>query len=248
MFTLKNEPKHKQEIIEQGFTLYQQTLRISLPYSILGALLIFVPQLFFGVNLPLAQPIHLLSLPVNLLVGCWLAAFIFLSALIFRLYCYVYQIKSNFIASVKHALFKIISLILLMVAYSIVIVSGTLLLIIPGIILTFSLMFSFILMLTENQNVLQTLIRSHKIVWPHWWSSFLIMSLPALFGVALYLIIFVSAVGLALFMGLAPSTLFLLVIIANIMLQTFFIPFVFSIALVLLHDLRLRQTLLQPPW
>ncbi len=121
------------------------------------------------------------------------------------------------------------------------VLSGTMLLIIPGIILSVSLMFVFILGIIDAQGILQTLLNSHRLVWGNWWHTALIISIPLMLGTIITLTSFVIAVR---FFSEMPYAVFLF----NAIAQIIFIPLVFSIALVLLNDLRLRRPLLGPQW
>lgn len=249
MFTLKSEPQDKLTIIEQGFNLYKHIFWRAIPYSLLASICIFVPQLFIDIN----PPFYLIKIVQNipLMVGtivCWLLGFIFLSALMFRIYCITSQLPLTFLNSLSHALFKLIPLLLLAILYALMVVSGTLFLIIPGIILAISLMFSFILFLTDNQNVLQTLITSHRLVWGHWWHSLLIVSFPLLLDFAVSFAVLLSLIMVFNHYSTSLHTLYFAVCFFNIMIQALFIPLIFSTTLILLNDLRARQESPLPRW
>lgn len=249
MFTLKSEPQDKLSILKQGFHFYQHTFWMALPYSLLATICIFVPQLFIDIQ----APITLMTLAHNtaFIVStsiCWFIGFVLISALIFRLYCVTDQLPLTFWSSITHAIFKLVPLLLLGSLYILMVISGTLFLIIPGIILAVSLQFSFILFITDNQNVLQTLLTSHRLVWGHWWHTLFVMSFPLLLNLAVSL-----GVLLALILLFTPYhtkllTLYQTVCVANIVIQALFIPLIFCIALTLLNDLRCRQAAPLPRW
>ncbi len=249
MFTLKSEPQDKLSIIQQGFHLYKHIFWLALPYSLLASIFIFIPQLFIDVT----PPFHLIQLGQNIpfiasSLICWLLGFIFLSALMFRIYCITSMLPLSFINSISHALFKLIPLLLLGILYALMVVSGTLFLVIPGIILTISLMFSFILFLTDNQNVLQTLLTSHRLVWGHWWHTLFVISFPLLLDFAVSFAVLLCLIGAFNYYSISLKTLYLAVCFCNIVIQALFIPLIFSTALILLNDLRARQSSPLPRW
>ncbi|MGE3319735.1 MAG: hypothetical protein AB7I18_10630 [Candidatus Berkiella sp.] len=241
MFTLKSEPQDKLSILEQGFRLYRQTFWLALPYSLLGAFFIFSPVLLIPLK-PAFSPL------ITSMLFFGLLGFVLLSALLFRLHCFIDDLPLTFLGSLAHAMTKLIPLLLLGVLYALMVISGTLFLIIPGIILAVSLMFSFILFLTGNQNVLQTLINSHRLVWGHWWHTLFVTSFPLLLDLAVSIAIFLGLLAAFIHHYFSFAVLYLAVCLLNILIQALFLPLVFCIALVLLNDLRIRQGGPLPRW
>lgn len=242
MFKLQSEPIDKQTILENSFELYKQTLSLSLPYSAAIACLTSFPLLL--VLSPLWPRMGLIVIASL----CGFIAFILSSALLFHLYSYCSGVPSNILSALKHALIKFPSLLLLAAVYAIIVLSGTMLLIIPGIILAFSLMFSFTLVLTDNTPMLQTLIKSHRLVWGNWWHSFFIISLPLLLNIVLSFACFITVAEVSTNMKLSIMTTGIILALLNTILQTLFIPLILTVILVLLHDLRQRKALSIPPW
>lgn len=242
MFKFNSEPMDKQTILENSFELYKQTFSLSLPYSVAIACLTSLPLLL--VLSPLWPRMELI-ISVNL---CGILAFILSGALLFHLYSYCNGVPCNFLSALKHALIKFPILLLLVTVYVIIVLSGTMLLILPGIILAFSLMFSFTLALTDNMPMLQTLIKSHRLVWGNWWHSFLIISLPLLLNIVLSGVCFITVAEVATNLKLSLLATGMILTLLNILLQTFFIPLILDVILVLLHDLRQRTALRTPPW
>lgn len=242
MFKFNSEPMDKQTILENSFELYKQTFSISLPYSAAIACLTSLP-------LPLVLSPLWPSIGLIIIISlCGILAFILSGALLFHLYSYCSGVPCNFLSALKHALIKLPTLLLLAAVYVIIVLSGTMLLILPGIILAFSLMFSFTLALTDNTPMLQTLIKSHRLVWGNWWHSFLIVSLPLLLNIVLSMVCFITVAEIAINMKLSIMTAGMILALLNIVLQTFFIPLILDVILVLLHDLRQRTALCSPPW
>lgn len=234
MFTLRKKPRNKSYLIEKGLMLYKQSLKISLPYSFTAVLFILLPQLLILSSPPLLQGATLITLTITL----WLVSLILLSSLIFRLYCFCYHMPIDFFRVLRQAVSKLIPLLLLAVLYCLIVFSGTMLLIVPGLILSLSLMFSFILLLSENQNVLQTLITSHRLVWGNWWHSCAIMGIPLLFNVVVSLLAFIMIVKIDTYSSLSFSSIHLLNFFTSLVIHALLLPFTFSIALILLHDLK----------
>lgn len=248
MFTLPSKPQDKQQIIENGFALYKQSFWLCLPYSFFAALIIYGPQLVLAMFSPDSlNHLEQSTETLGIMVICWLLGLTLVVALLFRLYCLCYSIPSSFLQSLQQALFKLVPLLMLAILYSMIVLGGTMLFIVPGIILSVSLMFSFILLITDNQNVLQTLTASHRLVWGHWWHTMLIISIPLFLNLAVFLIAFIAVFSLFIHSNMTQQVLYLVLLILAVVIQTLFIPFIFSIALTLLHDLRRRTALTGVP-
>lgn len=242
MLELKNKPTDKHEILMSSLVLFSQSLHIALPYSIIIACLSsFSPLIIFTPLWPTLWGIFVMSLGI-------LLAFIFSCALLFRLYCFTSHVPSNFFQSLKQVFTKLPNLLLLIMVYCLIVLSSVMLLIIPGVIFAFSLMFCFTLMLIDNQNILQTLIASHRLVWGHWWHCFLTMSIPLLLNIVALLACFISVTKMISHLNLSLKEAVVGLASLNVMLQSFFIPLTICVLLVLLHDLRQRKKLHVPPW
>ncbi len=249
MFTLKTEPQDSLQVLEQGFSLYKLSFKQALPYSFLAALLMIAPYCLctmFGMHIGTTG--HVPAYLLWILAFAWLGGFTILSGLIFRLYCMCYNVPSHFIGSLQHALSKLIPLLLLSALYSLIILSGTMLMVIPGLILTLSLMFSFVLVITDNQNVFQTLTMSHRLVWGQWWHVARVICVPMLLNIILTLCVLLCLIVTCAKINMPTNSIILSATAFNIVIQTLFIPLIFSIMLVLLHDLRRRAFQNLPRW
>lgn len=249
MFRIQTEFKNKQEIIKEGYALYRQSFWRAISYSLIAACFIFAPQLILGSIL--SNSTSLISSYLDMLAPlgiAWGVGLIFISALIFRLYCIANNVPSRFLGSLHHATLKLLPLLLLSVLYSFIVISGTLFLIIPGIIFAISLMLAFIIFIIGNQSVLKSLTTSHTLVSRYWWHSLSVISIPLLMNITVSLAAFFALAHLSILFHLGELTLYLCTFLIGIVIQTLFIPLVFSIALVLVQDLGKRDMVSRPSW
>lgn len=242
MFKLASHPTDAIAILEESAHLYRETFSFTIFYSTIIAVLLSLP--FFFISSP-----HWFQYPhVSLLIIASLIAFIFSNALLFHLYCYCSNVPSNMFYSLKQTFIKSPALLFLMFTYVLIVLSGAILFIIPGIIFAYSLLFSFVFALTENQTTLQTLMNSHQLVWRHWRHTFFTMSTPLLLNIVISLIFFVAIAEYSILMKIPSQTIGKIIALVNIVIQALFIPYLLSVTIVLLHDLRLRKSLASPPW
>ena len=204
--------------LSSAFELYKKSLLGALPYSFITSLLIFLPKFAF----------------ISILF--WIGAIIIMSALVFRLYCIANHIPHDGTLCLKQAFTTLIPLLFVLILYTLIVLSGTMLLVLPGIIFSFSLLFSFILVITSHTSVLQALITSHRLVWGKWWHIALHISFPFTINLIIIALALLLFIGLYLHQIISFSALHYFILISNIVIQTLFIPFIFSLALVLLQS------------
>src|SRR5690606_17394707 len=124
--------------------------------------------------------------------------------------------------------------------YLIIILSGTMLLIVPGFILSISLLFAFLMVINENKGVLQSLMGSHQLVWGIWWHTFIVISVPLLLNLVIMLSGFVMLVSI-FSTSLSETQGYIVAFSMQLILQSLLLPFSFCVAVVLFNDLRIRQ-------
>jgi len=242
MFTLTNTPLNPAQIVKKGWDLYRKSFAQSIPYIIMTGLLVFASGVIGSLLLSDhdALPFLLFEVFHGLL---WL---VLMAALSFRLYSSCYQISNDFSSTFKQALRKLPSLIGLSLLYCIIVLSCTMLLIVPGIIVAISLMPALTLIIIENQSVLNTLQKSHLLVWGKWWHSAGVIGILFLLVIVCMLAIFTVFGGLSIYQGWefgneAPSITVLVFHFLNALLEAFLLPLSLSTMLVLIHDLRIRK-------
>ncbi len=244
MFTLNKKTSNSSEIIESGFSLYKTTWLKCFILSILATGCFLLP-LYWPHLLPLqddqAPNLHENMIYILSLSAAWLLSFVLSTSLIFKLHCEAHNLQSSVIQSIKHSISRFIPTLLVGILYIISVLSGTALLIVPGFILSISLMFCFFFVINENKGVLMALLTSHRLVWGHWWHSFIIMSVPLFLMLSLNMIIFILMAAVFSQFDFYLPNFYMMIFTVHLILQSLIAPFIFCVALTLLHDLRTRQ-------
>ncbi|MEM8660342.1 MAG: hypothetical protein AAGF35_05610, partial [Pseudomonadota bacterium] len=119
---------------------------------------------------------------------------------------------------------------------------GSLLLIVPGIILGVSLFFGPYLVVTDELGPIAALRRSHKLVWGDWWRTTIILTVVIFILMAVY----VLAGILGAFAGYSetesPSvTFYTIEAIVGIVISAILTPIFPAFGLAVLNDLKLRK-------
>jgi len=244
MFTLPNKPEQTTTVLTTGLSLYKTSIWTIFPLSLASNIFIFLPFILA----PFLEPLQtiddqaFINLPLLFLtIIAWLIAYLLISAVIFRQHCIEHHIENSLKATLIISINNFIPLVLLGILYSIIIFCGTILLVLPGMFLAFSLMFSFLLRITDKTPILQSLIRSHRLVWGSWWRTTLLVSIPLLLNFALTQIVFLSLLSLLLHQGITELQAYWLALLSYLFLQTFLNPLIFAVSLIVLNDLKLRQ-------
>jgi hypothetical protein len=231
MFTLNNNMNDPYQVLCSSFQLYLHCFIKVFPLAFLAAFFSFLPSFHFLANK---------NLQLALLGACLLISFFFLTAMIFRIYCLAYQIPHHFLDGLKQGALKFLPLLLLCVLYAIIVLGGTMLLIIPGIILAVSLMFCFMLLITDNHSLLQSLISSHRLIWGQWWMTLTVMSFPLLLNLLIALAGLIGLFALFMLFDLPVRNFNLLATGLGLIIQSLFLPLIFSTALMLVFFLKTR--------
>ena len=130
---------------------------------------------------------------------------------------------------------------LLTAAMYLLVVALGLVVLVPGVILGISLMFSFYAVVLDGSRPLPALNASHNLVWGHWWRT---LGLVFLFYVAFALLgmLLSSVFGLGLDAGqtVHARDLFKAAVL-DMVLVAFLSPFVFCIQFLYYRDLKLRK-------
>lgn len=245
MFTLLSSTSTPATLIRSGLELYKRGLRQVIGFALLANTFFLMP-LYSHHVIPSQEDSFITS--ALLVVICWIASLTLSLALIFHLHCLCYGITCSAVQSLKQACYRLIPTLLVLALYIIIVVSGTMVLILPGFILSVSLMFAFLLCLNENKGVFMSLMTSHQLVWGQWWHTFIVMSVPLLLTLTLFLALFLLIAGIFSNALFNIQGWYYYLFGAQLILHSLLLPFTYSVALVLFNDLRVRQRQSMQPY
>jgi hypothetical protein len=151
-------------------------------------------------------------------------------------------------AALQASLPRLPALVVMMILFMLAVMIGTLLLIIPGIILMVSLLLCYPTALFDNKGPVSALSESHRLVWGNWWRTFVMLSVGVIILIVIYLIV-ATIVGLiAPFLmigsvGAEDVALYALVSVGLIFvfLSLLLTPFYISLGIAIYWDLKLRK-------
>jgi len=234
------------ETLQNGWALFKCTYTKLLPFTFVAAVVLFLPLCWPTQDTRSA----LLSLSpwFGILSATWLLAFLILCAALYHLYHLKEKIPCQTGFCIRHVCSQFFSLLILISLYGLIVMSATMMLIIPGILLAISLMFAFMIHLTTGQNVSHCLFESHQLVWGNWWRTLLTVSLVLLNDLILVFLISALIIALGSQFNLATPILYKLVAGGTILLQTLLLPWVLSTMLCLFDNLNKIKNLNRITW
>jgi hypothetical protein len=165
------------------------------------------------------------------------------AGIIYRLDNLVHGREDTLMECVAFGFKKFPSMLLAAFLYGLAVLLGFVLLLIPGIILTESLMYYMFFIVLESKGAYRALRCSHSLVWGNWWRTLAIITPPMILWMAfLFGIAFLSAflIGAEHAAGISGPKIWaqLLNNIASVFLGPYFI----TLGYVQYHDLSLRKS------
>jgi hypothetical protein len=166
-------------------------------------------------------------------------SFVLYAAMIYRIDNVARQREDSFAEALGVGLKKFLPMLLAMILYGLAIFVGSLLLVVPGIILMLSLSFCPFFIVVEDMGGYASLKASHNLVWGNWWRTMTVYLAPGVIMLALYMLLVFAAV--AMNGEVEPGTINPVDIISNL-LSAVVMPYFYTLAYVLYHDLSLRKS------
>ena len=242
MYAKPTAPQSIGQVLDGAFRLTRASLSRTWPLALCSALvgaLASIYQIFSGLELTAVyrSPVYW-----GLYVVGIVASLLFVSAIFLRI---------DFVASgaatepnpLAAALRKLPGAFVLAVVYALAIVVGTLLVIVPGILFSISLMLSLPILLLDGQGPFASLRASHRLVWGHWWRTFSIISIGGVIVLVLYFVVAFAGGILGAIVGardpVIASIVVLVVVIA--LVSVAITPFFSSLVLNVFWELKLRR-------
>lgn len=176
-----------------------------------------------------------LPLLLSFVVVFSILSFVLYAALIYRLDNVANEREDSLSEAAGVGLNKLPAMIVAMILYIIAVIVGSILLIVPGIILMTSLAFYLYFIVIDSYGGYSALRNSHSLVWGHWWRTVAVFTVPMIIWIAvMFTLGFVTAL-------LAAGNQTVLQVLMNL-LSVIFTPYFFALGYVQFHDLKLRKS------
>ncbi|RKZ68558.1 MAG: hypothetical protein DRQ44_04250 [Gammaproteobacteria bacterium] len=257
-FQLLTTPSSIGRVLDSGFKLFTSSFKSVLTLLALSAVISVIMQYAMMVIMVPDQPfttqeqsMEYMSqiMPVLMVVGIifWIFSIAIYNAVLARVGQHAMNDDGDLTDAIVIGVKKLLPVVLAMVLYMIAISLGSILLLIPGLILMLTLIFFQILIVTEDAGIIESLKTSHRLVWGNYWRTAAVIMIPIFI---IYALVIVVALISGVMMAMDAETMadpaaamdFGLIEAFSAALPAFLISLMYSMYIVQVNDLKLRKS------
>lgn len=241
-------------VLDTTFQLYKASVGVLWPVCLLLSIVGSPPSIYMMMNggtLATAatptQALEALADPVYWLIQfvSWAAMMWVIGALYLKQFAIGTEAELSVGAALQASLGRIVPLFLMVILFSLAVGIGTLLLIVPGVILLISLMLGTGLVMFEGKGPVAALTGSHKLIWGNWWRTFIILSVGGVLAIVLYVAVAFVIGVITPFIGLGMDDIAMYSMVSTLLITVFLnvlvTPFFSAMLIALYWDLKLRK-------
>lgn len=162
------------------------------------------------------------------------------AAMIYRINNFEQGREDDYVEGLRLGLQKLPTILLAGILYTTAVFAGTLLLVVPGIVLAISLSFCGYFIILENAGGYTSLIASHRLVWGDWWRTNAVFLLP---GLAVIIIFILVGLFGAILEQVIPNSYGIMNILIDLMMAII-MPYFYVLGFVQYRDLKLRKKMM----
>ncbi len=254
MFQLSTKPQSIGKVLDESIRLFFASFKSVFLLSLIGCMAVISPNFIMSDFVALAQsgdPSQaqgMLGQFFAVLAIGMLVFLVFYNAMYYRINKISHGQESGTGESVAVGIKKLIPVIVAVILFSIAMVFGLLLLIIPGVILMLSMFFYQPLVVCDNLGPIAALKTSHNLVWGNWWRTATVFLVPFFILMALWFLA-VMVAGIVIGAngefdagpGAAMSTANKVTYGTMMLFYIIIYPYMSAMMLVQLNDLKLRK-------
>jgi hypothetical protein len=246
MYQHATSPRSIGQVLDSVFKLMKPAFVPLIGYAIIGAVISLAPWIYMYQQGVLENPllmiemfsasgfwvVILVMMPLNAIVG---------GAALLRTQSIARGEASSFGESLKGVGGHVVALILGMLGYLVAVMIGTVLLIVPGIILMISLAMFLPAIVLGGKGAIDGLKYSHKLVWGNWWRVATIVTIAL---IIMYLLFLIAGMILGIFAGFGNAdlaTVFLVQMGATIVASLLVMPYFMALYVEVFRELKMRK-------
>ena len=249
------QPQSIGGVLDTTFQLYKASIVKVIPLSLLMVIAGSPSSIYMftqGAGNP-ADPFAMLNLMRS--PSYWLSALVGMIAtvwMISAMYLKIGAIGSGgdmgLGTALQKALTRLLPVVLMMILFTVALMIGAVLLIIPCLILMVSLALCFNIALFENKGPVDSLTESHRLVWGNWWRTAAILTVGFIIVIVIYMVagLIIGVVTPLLVLGGGGAENLILIslisgLLVGVLMNLLVTPFYVSMAIAIYWDLKLRR-------
>ena len=249
-----SQPQSIGGVLDVSFQLYKASIGSVWPISLLMIFASSPPTLYMimkggGVADPanpyaalevMSRPGYWLAYVLSLLMASWV-----LGAMYIKEHAIAVGEDMSIGGALQASVGRVLPLLFTTILYGIAVAIGTLLLIVPGLILAISLLPAFCVVLFEDKGPLGALSGSHKLVWGDWWRTSVILTVGFIVVAVAYFAVFAVVGVIAPLVGLGARDVFFYSLVTGFVVggvvNLLLSPYYIALTLSIYWDLKLRK-------
>lgn len=247
MYAIATAPRGIGQVLDSVFYLTRRAYLRMLPYTILSTLVSVAPYLYALVTGAFDSPERIVTFGET--AGYWIAILVMVPVTMFLYGAGIVRIESiaqgqdmGFGASMRRGFVRLGALLVSLLCCMLVIAVGVVLLVVPGLILTFLLMMFVPAVVIDGKGPIEALRHSRTLVWGNWWRVATISVVASIIMYVLFMIAGILVGYLAAANGGDPAFVFLFefaVTAASGLLMTVFF---YALLAELYREVKMRKT------
>ena len=251
MFNLATEPQGIGKTIDSGFKLFFAAFKGVIILTLIVGILNTIPQFIIpGMAAGMADPTNPTVIDPSTLGITFFVIFfalivismIFSAAIISKIGATARGESMSIGSALGRGLKVFIPILIASILYMLAITVGSILLIIPGIILMLSLIFYSYAIVLDKRGIIESLKESHKLVWGNWWRTAIVLTIA-------FIIVYVLLLGITIPLSILvpimspedPMLALYLFSGVNLIVYALITPLFFALFVVVYEDLKVRK-------
>lgn len=241
-------------VLDTAFQLYKASLGVVWPICLLLSIFASPPSIYLLMNgatgggpggaadmlAAMSDPVYWMIYVVSLALIMWAVG-----ALYLKQYSIGVDGEMSIGTAMQTSLGRLVPLLIMVLLFTIALMVGLVLLIIPGLILMVSLMMSTNLVMFEGKGPVDALTGSHKLVWGNWWRTAGIFTVGSILVMVIYMAVALVIGLITPFIGLGVADLVMYSLISGLLVGVFMnllvMPFFSALLISVYWDLKLRK-------
>lgn len=235
MKLLPTRPQRVGETLDAGFRLYRISFLKSLPLAGISAVLGGIPSLLMPMADTASPAVFIGALFVWFLLFLFVAPLVW-SAMIALIGSYARDEPLTGRQALREGVRRMFPMLGSLILYILIVSAASALLLIPGLILMFSMMFYMYALVLDGKGPLDALGYSHSLVWGRWWRTLMLLSVP---WTVAFTVIILFEMPVA-YLADDPKMAMIGMQIGNVIGTAVVTPLIYATMAICYHELKLR--------
>lgn len=246
MYRLATGPRGIGQVLDAVLQLFRASFRALLPFSIVGSLISLVPIGYLFLTGALQIPDA--AAPPAFGLGYWISVLVTMPLTMIVLGAGIARGESvaqgqpiGAGEATRRAAARLATLVLAVICFMLVVAIGTVLLIVPGVILMVSLYMFLPAIMLDGKGIVESLKYSHGLVWGNWWRTAATATIALIIVYLLFFVVGIAAGLIFAVTGVDPAAIFLVQAITMLLGGLLITPFFVALYLEIYRDLKMRK-------